>query len=280
MRKHTSTTFFQRSFYVTRAISGLRSIINREYKEDGKTVKDLYKYFVNAQNDNGKEAGLSDADIESALFNFDESDFEDVDDEEEENFSTVHEDIPEEVLPRSPDGSEWNSSDKEPLVSLQRVRISINLKLRWDRTNNNQNSSRNINEAPPLVEPTICKPSYEYFCHYIKPDFFEQMSHCTNICSIHRAGRYLNINLEEMRTFVGVSMVMGMLGIPRMRTFWTAETRAALVANAITRNRYFQLRSNIKVVDDQLVSSSMKTIDRFWKIRPLVSTIYAGCTQN
>ncbi|CAG5023342.1 unnamed protein product [Parnassius apollo] len=149
------------------------------------------------------------ADGESALFNFNESDFEDIDDEEEENFSTVQEDIPEEVLPRSPDGSEWESSDEEPLVSVQRVRRLTNRPLRWDHTNNFQSSPSNIYEDPPLVEPTICKPSHEYFCHYIKPEFFEQMSHCTNICSTYRTGRSLNTNLEEMRTFVGVSMVMG-----------------------------------------------------------------------
>jgi hypothetical protein len=65
-----------------------------------------------------------------------------------------------------------------------------------------------------------------------------------------------------------------------MRMFWAADTRAALVANSMTRNKYFHLRSNIKVVDDQLVSPSMKANDRFWKIRHLVSTIEHGCRQN
>ncbi|CAK1599203.1 unnamed protein product [Parnassius mnemosyne] len=79
--------------------------------------------------------GLSDGDIKPALFNFDELDFEDIDDEEEKNFSIVQEDIPEVVLPRSPDGSEWDSSDEELLVLLQLVRRLTNRPLRRNGTN-------------------------------------------------------------------------------------------------------------------------------------------------
>lgn len=75
-------------------------------------------------------------------------------------------------------------------------------------------------------------------------------------------------------------MAIGILGLPRIRMFWAAETRVTLVANAMTRNRFFQLRSKIKVVDDQLVTPNMKEVDRFWKIRPIVSSIEKGCREN
>jgi hypothetical protein len=119
---------------------------------------------------------------------------------------------------RSPYGSEWGSSDEEPLVSLQcdrTVRTSTNRPLRWDRMRNFENPSSNFYVDPPLDEPRAsAKPSYKYFCQYIKPDFFEHISQCTNISTIHRTGRSLNSNPEEMRSFIGVSIAMGILGLP------------------------------------------------------------------
>lgn len=75
-------------------------------------------------------------------------------------------------------------------------------------------------------------------------------------------------------------MVIGILGLPRMRMFWADETRVKLVAETITRNRYFNIRSNIKVIDDHHVSAAMREVDRFWKIRPIVSQIENACRQN
>lgn len=227
---------------------------------------------------------LRDDEIEEILHNLDDSDVEDVVEDEEEIIFAKQENISEEVVPRSVDGSEWDTSDEETLASIahgRSTRRSTDRPLLWERTNIFNSTSSNSQVDPILIDPTTTtKYSDEYFYHYIKPEFFEHMSHCTNISSTYRTGRSLNTNPEEMRTFVGASMAIGVLGLPRIRMFWADETRALLVANAITRDRYFQLRNNIKVVDDQLITPSMKAVDRFWKIRPLVSTIEHGCRQN
>lgn len=62
--------------------------------------------------------------------------------------------------------------------------------------------------------------------------------------------------------------------------FWSAETRMNLIAQNITRNGYFKLRSNIKVVKDHLITDAEKEHDRFWKIQPIVSGIEQGCREN
>lgn len=56
-------------------------------------------------------------------------------------------------------------------------------------------------------------------------------------------------------------------------------TRIPLVADAISRDKFFKLRSHLKVVDDCLVTPAQRKEDRIWKIRPLVDTIRKQCLE-
>lgn len=215
--------------------------------------------------------------------NLDVSDFEDVDEDElDEDLQIDVEHIAEDVVPGEPE-SEWEDSDEEPLSSFAQpsrgsaTRRAVSRPLLWNRSDNFDNT---VETDPPLEEQPSLKSSHEYFSRYIHPTFFDTISTCTNLSSVNRTGKSLNTTSEEVRSFIGCSMAIGILGLPRIRMFWAAETRVKLIAETITRNRYFNIRSNIKVVDDHNVSAAMREIDRFWKVRPIVSQIEKACREN
>ena len=54
-------------------------------------------------------------------------------------------------------------------------------------------------------------------------------------------------------------------------------TRVPRIAEIMSRNRYFRLRNNLKIVDDNDVSDDVKKADRLWKVRPLLDQVRAGC---
>ncbi|ERL86820.1 hypothetical protein D910_04224 [Dendroctonus ponderosae] len=56
--------------------------------------------------------------------------------------------------------------------------------------------------------------------------------------------------------------------------FWAQNTRVPIVSDNITRNRFFKLRSRLKVVDDNMISAEEKSHDRFWKVRPLLDSVF------
>nr|CAH7714752.1 unnamed protein product [Callosobruchus chinensis] len=58
------------------------------------------------------------------------------------------------------------------------------------------------------------------------------------------------------------------------------DTRVPLVADNIPRNRFFKLRSRLKVVDDNVISDIQKSLDRFLKVRPLLDAVQRGCRLN
>ena len=55
-------------------------------------------------------------------------------------------------------------------------------------------------------------------------------------------------------------------------------TKVSSIASAMTRDRYFQIRSNLKVVIDADVPENERKADKLFKIRPLIDRIRKGCT--
>ncbi|CAI6372531.1 unnamed protein product [Macrosiphum euphorbiae] len=68
---------------------------------------------------------------------------------------------------------------------------------------------------------------------------------------------------EEMKIFVGVHLLMGVFGLPRIRMYWEQKSRINIVADNITRNRFFELRSNFHIMDNNDIPLNNK--DRFVK---------------
>ncbi|KAL3248959.1 hypothetical protein MRX96_056245 [Rhipicephalus microplus] len=70
---------------------------------------------------------------------------------------------------------------------------------------------------------------------------------------------------------------MSCLCYPQIRMYWMKKTKVPLVADKITKNRYFQLWRQLKLVNEHYVSEQEKEKDRLWRIRPLVSFLLEGC---
>ena len=51
-----------------------------------------------------------------------------------------------------------------------------------------------------------------------------------------------------------------------IRIFWAPKTCVKIITDAMSRDRYFLLRDNLKVVDDSSVPQQPRTVDRLWKL--------------
>ncbi|XP_070381969.1 piggyBac transposable element-derived protein 3-like [Dermacentor albipictus] len=116
-----------------------------------------------------------------------------------------------------------------------------------------------------------------HFEMYIDNEVYERMALAMNTKHVAETGRSLNTSAEELKMFFGMSIAMSGLGYPQIRMFWMKNTRVPIIANSMTRDRFFQLRSRLKVVKDLLVTPKDKEDDRLWRIRPLTEKVLEGC---
>lgn len=76
-----------------------------------------------------------------------------------------------------------------------------------------------------------------------------------------------NISNQEMKSFFGILLLSGYVPLPRRRMFWecSSDTRNELVANALSRDRFEFILSNLHCCDNDNLDKE----DRFAKVRPL-----------
>lgn len=98
----------------------------------------------------------------------------------------------------------------------------------------------------------------------------------TNIYAEQKGvANYIAATVSEMKIFVGIHLFMGIINYPRVRMYWQMKYRIEIIANAMTRNRFFQLRNNFHVINNETIPE--KNTDKFIKIRPLYNLLKKRC---
>ncbi|KAL3227602.1 hypothetical protein MRX96_024084 [Rhipicephalus microplus] len=62
-----------------------------------------------------------------------------------------------------------------------------------------------------------------------------------------------------------------------MRVYWARGTRLAANADVLTRDWFFMLWSNFKVVNDLDFTEQDRNNDPLWKVRPILNEVQAAC---
>ena len=73
---------------------------------------------------------------------------------------------------------------------------------------------------------------------------------------------------------------MSCLQYPIIRMYWDKKWRVPVICDNMTRDRFFQLRTSIKIVFDNDVNEDDRKKDRLWKLRPLIERIKDGCLKQ
>ncbi|KAG0420566.1 hypothetical protein HPB47_003424, partial [Ixodes persulcatus] len=121
-----------------------------------------------------------------------------------------------------------------------------------------------------------CTP-YEYFQQYVTDEMYAMMAMAMNTKKVAETGKSLNTSAEEMKIFFGISVTMSCLGHPQIKMYWMKRMRVPLIANSMSRDRYFQHRMRLKVVNDLNITDEEKNQDRLWRVRPLIAEVLKGC---
>ena len=125
-------------------------------------------------------------------------------------------------------------------------------------------------EEPP-ADANIESP-YNYFRKIITEQMLANLENETNLYVLQKDGTEFNTTKKESEIRIGIYIKMGLVSIPRVRSYWEMTTRYSVIADKMSRNRFEKLASSLHVKNNLLVTEQEKK-DKLWKIRPWLSAL-------
>lgn len=116
------------------------------------------------------------------------------------------------------------------------------------------------------------KSALEYFFLFFSPDIITDILLQTNTYSVSNTGKSIAVTEDELRDFLAIQIIMGIVQMPAYTDYWSTRFRFSLVADLMTLKRYQQIRRNIHFADNNMEDS-----DRYYKVRPVVQKVRDNC---
>ena len=100
----------------------------------------------------------------------------------------------------------------------------------------------------------VCFEPFHYFSKFFSKELIELIVYQTNLYSTQKQVKSINVTVNEMKDFLGITILMGITQLPSLRDYWSESFRFDLIAKHVTRNRYAQTRHNLHFVDNSTIS--------------------------
>lgn len=107
----------------------------------------------------------------------------------------------------------------------------------------------------------------DYFHQYFDETFFKGLTENTYIHFQQSCNKLLNVTETAMRAYVGITLLVSVLRYPRIRMYWSKSFKIPLIANVMSRNRYFKIRNFLHVVNNLAVLNEEK-------VRPIINSFH------
>uniref|UniRef100_A0A6P7FCE4 PiggyBac transposable element-derived protein 2-like n=1 Tax=Diabrotica virgifera virgifera TaxID=50390 RepID=A0A6P7FCE4_DIAVI len=166
--------------------------------------------------------------------------------------------------------SDTESEDDQPLPSRSKTAKKRSEQYRWEQTD--------FQHIKFPTEPSFYAPDDEYtpltyFQRFFDDDLFAYISNETNVYSTLSTGVSINTTPLELKAFVGMEILMGVVQMPAFEDYWSLETRHETIAEVMPVKRFKKLRRFIHFQDNNMNANG----DRLFKIRPILEKARQKC---
>lgn len=127
-------------------------------------------------------------------------------------------------------------------------------------------------EEKIFSKPPDTKSPLEYFHMFLSNDIIELMVDQTNLYHVQLKGTSLNVTTDEMKDFIAINILMGVVTMPAYTDYWSNFLRFDKIADIMNLKRFQQIRRNLHFVDNLRDDG-----DRYYKIRPFLERVRLNC---
>lgn len=117
---------------------------------------------------------------------------------------------------------------------------------------------------------------YDMCCKFISKDIIDSIVFQTNLYAQQTGKRYTQSNETEIRAFIGMNFIMGIVKVPSYRDYWSnvPYLHNKLISQLMTVNRFGWLLSHVHLNDNILLPGrNSPNFDKLYKVRPLLDKI-------
>lgn len=93
----------------------------------------------------------------------------------------------------------------------------------------------------------------------------------------NNSSNFKSINATEIKSLIAIQMLMGCLKYPKKEMYWTRIYRVDIIADTMTKSRFFSLRQHIHLINNLEIPRNNK--DKFVKVRLIYDTLNSHCQQ-
>ncbi|KAL1482965.1 hypothetical protein MTO96_033454 [Rhipicephalus appendiculatus] len=159
-------------------------------------------------------------------------------------------------MPSSVDSDFGDLTDDDEYIPVSTPRLAT------DDTDTSDQSSEEDED-----DPTEVRSFLSYFRQFVTPSMMNAVVRETNLYSTQTTGKSLNVTESELDQFVGLYLLMGLVQMPSVRSYWEHGTRFPPIADIMPRNRFEKIMRLLHITDDYKTNDETKQ-DKVWKIRP------------
>nr|CAH7726921.1 unnamed protein product [Callosobruchus chinensis] len=102
-------------------------------------------------------------------------------------------------------------------------------------------------------------------------DIYNHISQQTNIYSSQKNKHDFFVSRDDIKIFVGILLLTGYHKLPSERNYWSLDDdlKVPIVANAMSRNRFLEIKKYIHIADNDHLDKN----DKMSKVRPLMNKL-------
>ena len=114
----------------------------------------------------------------------------------------------------------------------------------------------------------------QYFKLFFTDEAVALITEQTNLYSVQKSYKSIDVNAKEMETFIGTNMLMSIVKLPSYKNYWSQKLRYPLIVDAMPIKRFEKIKRYLHFADNNSINT--QTV-KLAKIKPIINLVRNEC---